>query len=259
MIEYRAIYKAFDHPVLAGVDLTVAGGEFVAIVGPSGCGKSVLLKMTIGLLEPDSGDVLIDGQSVFTADAHTLQAIRARVGYLFQSAALFDSLNVFENVALGLHGAGPPRADDEDALRKVAAALREVNLDPAAVLGKLPSELSGGMRKRVGLARALVGRPGILLYDEPVTGLDPVNAASVAGLVASIHSRLRPTSVMVTHDVKGALAICDRIGLLQGGRLRFVGTPAEFRSSADPLVRAFTDRQAAADLSLKEEMEEVLA
>jgi phospholipid/cholesterol/gamma-HCH transport system ATP-binding protein len=189
-------------------------------------------------------------------DARALQALRARVGYLFQSAALFDSLNVFENVALGLHGDGPPRADDEDALRKVAAALREVNLDPAAVMGKLPAELSGGMRKRVGLARALVGRPSILLYDEPVTGLDPVNAASVAGLVASIHRRLGPTSVMVTHDVKGALAICDRIGLLQGGRLRFVGTPAQFRTSADPLVRAFTDRRAAATLSLKQPMEE---
>jgi phospholipid/cholesterol/gamma-HCH transport system ATP-binding protein len=131
-------------------------------------------------------------------------------------------------------------------------ALREVNLDPRAVADKLSAELSGGMRKRVGLARALVGRPGILLYDEPVTGLDPVNAASVARLIRDIQERRGPTSVMVTHDVKGALTLCDRIGLLHGGRLRFVGTPAEFRASADPLVRAFTDRAAAEHVSLKE-------
>jgi phospholipid/cholesterol/gamma-HCH transport system ATP-binding protein len=259
MIEYRGICKAFDRPVLAGVDLTVATGEFVAIVGPSGCGKSVLLKMTIGLLAPDRGDVFIDGQSVFGSDARTLQAIRSRVGYLFQSAALLDSLTVFENVALGLHGQADIPDERPETLQRVVDALREVNLDPRAVLDKLPAELSGGMRKRVGLARALVGRPAILLYDEPVTGLDPVNTASVAGLIAHIKRRLGTTSVMVTHDVKGALGICDRIALLHGGRLRFVGSPAEFRASTDPLVRAFTDREVAAAVSLRDLEQEVPA
>jgi phospholipid/cholesterol/gamma-HCH transport system ATP-binding protein len=259
VIEYRGIHKSFDRPVLAGVDLEVATGEFLAIVGPSGCGKSVLLKMTIGLLQPDGGDVFIDGQSVFGADEGVLQELRSRVGYLFQSAALFDSLTVYDNVALGLHRPAD-RLLNAFAIRDhVVRALRDVNLDPQAVVGKLPAELSGGMRKRVGLARAVVGRPSILLYDEPVTGLDPVNAAAVAALVVQINKKLGATSVMVTHDVKGALAICDRIALLHGGRVRFVGTPAEFRQSSDLLVRAFTDRAAADRLSLRDLDREVPA
>ena len=242
MIEYRGIHKAFDQPVLAGIDLTVAARETVAVVGPSGCGKSVLLKTTIGLVVPDRGDVLIDGQSVFRSSGPSLRAVLRRVGYLFQQGALFDSMTVFENVLYGL----PPEATRElgeaGVVARVAAALREVNLDPRVVFNKLPADLSGGMRKRVGLARAVVGQPEILLFDEPVSGLDPVNRAAVLRLLRALAQRLRATSVIVTTDVKAALELCDRVALLHRGRLRFVGPPGEFLQCPDPLVRAFADR-----------------
>jgi phospholipid/cholesterol/gamma-HCH transport system ATP-binding protein len=246
MIEYRNIHKTFDVPVLAGVSLTVAEGETLAIVGPSGTGKSVLLKTTIGLIVPDAGDVLLDGESVVTASREKLQEIRRRVGYVFQNAALFDSMNVYENVAFGIQAEIAKQLGKQEVLTRVVAALDDVNLDPAVVMPKLPSELSGGMRKRVGLARAIVGRPEILLYDEPVTGLDPVNAASVDRLIKHIGDKKGVTSIVVTHDIEGGLALCDRVALLEGGHLRFIGPPDEFKRSQDPLVRAFADREAAA-------------
>jgi phospholipid/cholesterol/gamma-HCH transport system ATP-binding protein len=250
MIEYRDVHKAFDVPVLAGVSFVVETGETLAVVGPSGTGKSVLLKTTIGLITPDHGDVVIDGQSVFNATPDELQAIRRKAGYVFQNAALFDSMNVFENVAYGLPEGAIKRLGRAEVTRRVARSLEEVNLDPSIVMGKLPAELSGGMRKRVGLARAIVGEPQILLYDEPVTGLDPVNAASVDRLIADIAERTHVTSVVVTHDIEGGLSISDRVALLEGGKLRFLGTPDEFRRSRDPLVRAFADRQAAVEAAM---------
>jgi phospholipid/cholesterol/gamma-HCH transport system ATP-binding protein len=246
MIEYRDIHKAFDAPVLTGVDLTVETGETVALVGPSGTGKSVLLKTTNALIVPDRGDVLIDGRSVFSARPREQEEIRRKVGYVFQNAALFDSLTVYDNVEQGIREEEARSLGPAEVLRRVEAALRDVNLDPAAVLGKLPSELSGGMRKRAGVARAIVGRPEVLLYDEPVTGLDPVNSAAVSRLIREIARRLRATSILVTHDVEGALEIADRIALLSQGRIRFIGAPEEFRRSEDPLVRAFADRRVAA-------------
>ena len=253
MIEYRRVYKAFDAPVLAGVSLSVQDGERLAIVGPSGTGKSVLLKTTIGLIVPDRGDVLIDGESVYSGEPGALQKIRQKAGYVFQYAALFDSLNVYENVSLGIQEHEAKRLGRREVARRVWHALEDVNLDPRAILSKLPAELSGGMRKRVGLARAIVGRPQILLYDEPVTGLDPVNAAAVDRLMVDIAERMNVTSIIVTHDIEGALSICDRIGLLEGGKLRFIGTPAEFRRSDQPIVRAFADRQAAALAAMRTE------
>jgi len=250
VIEYIEIHKTFDLPVLTGVSLTVQTGETLSIVGPSGTGKSVLLKTTNGLLTPDAGDVRIDGVSVYSASRDEIDAIRRKVGYVFQYAALFDSMTVYENLLMGLpdgearHGRGP------ELLRRVSDALEDVNLDPFHVLQKLPAELSGGMRKRVGLARAIVGRPEILLYDEPVTGLDPVNTASVSRLILDIRERRPVTSIVVTHDVEGALEISDRVALLEHGRLRFVGTPQAFRASDDPVVRAFADRRAAAEAAL---------
>ena len=246
MIEYRDIHKTFDAPVLAGVTLTVAEGETLVIVGPSGTGKSVLLKTTIGLIVPDRGDVLLDGESVVTASREKLQEIRRRVGYVFQNAALFDSMNVYENVAYGIQDQIAKELGREEILKRVVQALEDVNLDPAQVMPKLPAELSGGMRKRVGLARAIVGRPEILLYDEPVTGLDPVNAAAVDRLIKYIGDKTKVTSIVVTHDIEGGLAFADRVALLEGGKLRFIGLPQEFRNSSDPLVRAFADRDAAA-------------
>jgi phospholipid/cholesterol/gamma-HCH transport system ATP-binding protein len=250
VIEYIEIHKTFDLPVLTGVSLTVQTGETLSIVGPSGTGKSVLLKTTNGLLTPDAGDVRIDGVSVYSASREQIDAIRRKVGYVFQYAALFDSMSVYENLLMGLpdgearHGRGP------ELLRRVSDALEDVNLDPFHVLQKLPAELSGGMRKRVGLARAIVGRPEILLYDEPVTGLDPVNTASVSRLILDIRERRPVTSIVVTHDVEGALEISDRVALLEHGKLRFVGTPQAFRASDDPVVRAFADRRAAAEAAL---------
>ena len=251
MIEYIDVYKAFDVPVLTGVRLTVQTGETLAIVGPSGTGKSVLLKTTNGLLVPDRGDVRIDGHSVYNSHGGVLQEIRRKVGYVFQYAALFDSMNVFENVVTGLPDGEAKRARSPEVLAKVCGALEDVNLDPALVLHKVPSELSGGMRKRVGLARAIVGRPEILLYDEPVTGLDPVNTATISRLVLEIRERTHVTSIVVTHDIEQALEISDRVALLTHGKLRFVGTPAEFRASDDPVVRAFADRRAAAEAALQ--------
>ncbi|HEX6924182.1 MAG TPA: ATP-binding cassette domain-containing protein [Longimicrobiaceae bacterium] len=244
MVEYRNVYKAFDAPVLAGVNLSVQTGETMAIVGHSGTGKSVLLKTTIGLIVPDYGDVLIDGESVFFNDRATIERLRRKVGYVFQNAALFDSMTVFENVSQGIPEDELKRMRFREVLRRVAEALEHVNLDPRAVLSKLPSELSGGMRKRVGLARAIVGRPEILLYDEPVTGLDPVNATVVHELISRLAAELGVTSILVTHDIEGALPISDHVAMLDRGRIRFAGTPQEFRDSEDLLVRAFLERDA---------------
>ena len=246
VIEYRDIHKAFDEPVLTGVSLTVYAGECLSIVGPSGTGKSVLLKTTNGLLRPDSGDAFIDGVSVCDSGRRALERIRRKVGYVFQNAALFDSLTVCENVCEGIPDAGSRHLRSPDVLRQVCAALEAVNLEPRLVVNELPAELSGGMRKRVGLARAIVGQPQILLYDEPATGLDPVNSAVITRLIRDIQMRMHVTSVVVTHDIEQAYDISTRMALLDQGKLRFVGTPEEFRASQDSVVCAFADRRAAA-------------
>ncbi|MGH7482521.1 MAG: ABC transporter ATP-binding protein [Longimicrobiales bacterium] len=244
MVEYQGVWKAFDAPVLRGVDLMVRTGETLAVVGKSGTGKSVLLKTTIGLIVPDRGDVRIDGESVYFAGKDRLEQVRRKVGYVFQNAALFDSMPVWENVSQGLRDSELKRLRRPELLARVTDALEHVNLDPDAVIAKLPSELSGGMKKRVGLARAIVGRPEILLYDEPVTGLDPVNGAVVHRLIARLADELGITSIIVTHEIEGALEIADHIAMLDGGRITFVGTPREFRNSDVPLVRAFMEREA---------------
>jgi phospholipid/cholesterol/gamma-HCH transport system ATP-binding protein len=249
-IEYENVHKRFDTPVLSGVDLSVIRGETVSILGTSGTGKSVLLKTTIGLITPDRGDVKIDGESVYHSSRTGLRDLRRTVRYVFQYAALFDSLNIYDNVAMGLDPEEIRSLDKGVMLDRIANSLVNVNLDPAKVLSKLPAELSGGMRKRVGLARAIVGEPRIILYDEPVTGLDPVNAATVNRLIMSIAERTKVTSIVVTHDVEGALEMSHRVALLDNGTLRFVGSPDEFRRSEDPLVMAFADRGAAARAAL---------
>ena len=242
MVVYRDLWKAFDQPVLAGVDLTVGRGETISVIGHSGTGKSVLLKTTIGLIVPDRGDVVVEGVSVFHGGRGAVERVRKLVGYVFQNAALFDSMTVYENVAQGLTDREQNELGQDEVLRRVVRSLEHVNLEPAKVLSKLPSELSGGMRKRVGIARAIVGEPEILLYDEPVTGLDPVNATVVHRLIAQLAGELGVTSIIVTHDIEGALPISDRVALLDHGRIRFVGTPEQFRASDDLLVRAFIER-----------------
>jgi phospholipid/cholesterol/gamma-HCH transport system ATP-binding protein len=252
MVEYHNIHKAFDLPVLTGVNLRVETGETMAVVGPSGTGKSVLLKTTIGLIVPDRGDVSIDGESVYFSDGRTLEDIRQRVGYVFQGAALFDSMNVFENVSQGITEDRLRSMPRGELLGRVARSLEVVNLDPSQVLAKLPSELSGGMRKRVGLARAIVGEPEILLYDEPVTGLDPVNAASIHLLIERLAEELDVTSILVTHDVHGALVIADHVAMLTHGTIRFVGRPEEFKDTGDPMVQAYLSQDPRRSLALME-------
>lgn len=245
MIEYRNIHKAFDLPVLSGIDMCVETGEMFALFGSSGTGKSVLLKTTIGLVAPDIGDVEVDGISVYRGGREAVQTVRKKVGYVFQHSALFDSLNVFDNVTMGVPEDVLACMSRKESAAKVWAALELVNLEPREILSKIPSELSGGMKKRVGIARAIIGRPEILLWDEPTTGLDPINTAAVERLIQRLSNELQVTSLLVTHDVEGGLVMCDRVAMLDSGTLRFCGTPDEFRACPDPVVQAFVNRAAA--------------
>ncbi len=241
MIEIKNLAKRFGAQViLDGVDLVVQEGETMALLGPSGTGKSVLLKHIIGLIRPDAGEVIVDGQNVALLGRKELSALRGTIGYVFQNGALFDSMNVYENIRLGL--TKPEEFDNPEVVKtRVDECLRLVNLVPDT-LKKMPSELSGGMRKRVGIARAIAGRPKYLLYDEPTSGLDPVNSDIIDALIKRLDTELGVTSIMVTHDVRGAFRTADRIALLTGGKVVAVGTPAEFRESTVPEVRAFLER-----------------
>ena len=241
MIRLIDVHKRFgDNVVLDGVNFEVQQGETVALLGPSGTGKSVLLKHINGLIYPDRGEVYVDGLSVPHLRRKALSSLRARVGYVFQFGALFDSMSVAENIRLGI-------TDEEcqrDALycrNRVGECLALVNLAPE-VLGKFPADLSGGMKKRVGIARAIAGSPTYLLYDEPTSGLDPVNADVIDTLIAKLQVELGVTSVMVTHDVRGAFAVADRIALLKEGRIRAMGPPQELIASQDEAVREFIER-----------------
>lgn len=246
MIEYREIAKAFGAAVvLDGVSLEIHEGEMFGIFGPSGTGKSVLLKTTIGLIQADHGQVHVEGDAVYTGDRATLARVRGKVGYVFQNAALFDSLSVWENVEMGIPEEALAMLARPERTRRIWQALELVNLNPDEVIMKKPAELSGGMRKRVGIARAIVGRPRILLWDEPTTGLDPVNTAAVERLIEQLSQELKVTSVIVTHDIEGGLLMCDRVAMLSTGKVRFCGTPQAFRDSQEPLVQAFVDRSAA--------------
>jgi phospholipid/cholesterol/gamma-HCH transport system ATP-binding protein len=241
MIEFRDLHKSFDQlHVLRGVDLLVEEGQTLALLGPSGTGKSVLIKHAMGLLDPDQGDVIVDGISIANASADELRSVRRRIGYVFQNAALFDSLTVAENLWLAL-------TDERDTTRveqcraQSEELLNRVNMD-ASVLGKYPSELSGGMRKRVGVARAIAHRPRYLLWDEPTTGLDPVNADNIDELIMDMRRQLGVTSIVVTHDLDTAFEVGDRIALLYEGRVRACESPAEILSNEDPIVQRFVRR-----------------
>ena len=241
MIELRDLHKRFGaQVVLDGVDFTVMEGETVALLGESGTGKSVLLKHINGLLPPDVGDIVVDGKHVPSLKRKELSKLRSKIGYVFQNGALFDSMNVFENIRCGLSDADLFRNADY-CRDRVPECLRLVNLDPD-VAKKLPAELSGGMRKRVGIARAIAGQPKYLLYDEPTSGLDPLNADIIDNLVTHLAEELGVTSVMVTHDVRGAFRVADRIALLTNGKIVLQGTQKEFLESDDEHVRAFLER-----------------
>ncbi|OLC01779.1 MAG: ABC transporter ATP-binding protein [Gemmatimonadetes bacterium 13_1_40CM_70_15] len=237
VIEFRDLHKAFGPKVvLAGLTLTVQDRETMVIIGYSGTGKSVALKHIVGLLHPDAGDVIVDAQAVSTLDRAGLTALRRDIGYVFQSAALFDSLSVAENVALGLRR----RALEEDEIaERVREALALVDL--TGTEERYPAELSGGMRKRVGIARAIALRPRYLLYDEPTTGLDPVTSAVMDRLMVRAREHLGVTGVVVTHDLRSAYTVGDRIAMLFEGRIRQVATVQEIQETEDPVVRQFIE------------------
>ncbi|PYO62972.1 MAG: ABC transporter ATP-binding protein [Gemmatimonadetes bacterium] len=237
MIRFENLHKAFgDKQVLAGLTLEVQDGETMVVIGYSGTGKSVALKHIVGLLDPDAGDVLVDGRAVSTLDRDALNALRREIGYVFQFAALFDSLTVAENVALGLRRRG---LDDDEIAERVTEALALVDLTGAGE--RYAAELSGGMRKRVGIARAIALRPRYILYDEPTTGLDPVTSAVIDRLMVRTREHLGVTGVVVTHDMRSAYTVGDRIAMLHEGRIRQVGTVAEVQETDDPVVRQFIE------------------
>jgi len=238
LISIRDVWKQLgEQEVLRGFDLDVFTGETLVIVGRSGGGKSVLLKHIIGLMKPDKGDVLVDGESIVALSERQLSRVRKKIAVLFQSSALFDSMTVEENIAFPLREAGHKDQGLIDA--KVAGALDMVDL--AGEQKKMPENLSGGMRKRVGLARAIVIEPRCILYDEPTTGLDPIVADSINRLIRRLQKRLGITSIVVTHDMKSAFHVADEVAYLYEGRVYFKGTPEALRASTDPLIHDFIE------------------
>ena len=255
MIEIENLNKSFGaKQVLNNVNLTIPTGDTICIIGKSGCGKSVLLKNIVGLLKPDSGSVRVDGQDLSSMVNGGMYALRRRMGFVFQGSALFDSMNVFENVVISLYEHGER---DQSLLRNEAErVLSAVGLlpDKSAVpeneflrewqilSAKKPADLSGGMRKRVGVARALVGSPSYIFYDEPTTGLDPVTSEQIDNLISDLSSKLDVTSVVITHDMFSVFRIANTVAMLSDGSVRFTGTAEELKDSPDDIVQEFLDR-----------------
>lgn len=238
MIQLKNVHKAFGpKQVLRGFTLDVQDGETMVIIGYSGTGKSVAIKHIVGLLEPDEGEVWVDNKRVDELTRKDLVALRANIGYVFQFAALFDSLTVGENVAMGLRKQG--KLSDAEIEKRVDEALELVDLPDARK--KLPAELSGGMRKRVGIARAIALRPKYILYDEPTTGLDPVTSAVIDELMMRMRDQLKVTGIVITHDMRSAYKVGTRIAMLYEGTVRQVGTIDEIQQSKDPVVRQFIE------------------
>ncbi len=238
MIEVRKLSKSFgSRTVLADVDLTVDEGKTLVVLGRSGGGKSVVLRHLIGLMKPDSGEVLVDGEDIIGLPERKLTDVRRKIGMLFQSAALFDSMSVEANLAFPLREQGMRDETEIDA--RIAEALDMVDL--AGEQHKMPADLSGGMRKRVGLARTIVARPRCVLYDEPTTGLDPITTDSINHLIRRLQRRLGVTSIVVTHDMKTAFHCADRVALLHEGRVHFDGSVEELKASADPVITDFIE------------------
>ncbi len=236
MIAVRDLKKRIgSQEILRGVDITVATGETLVIIGRSGGGKSVLLKNLIGLMRPDEGEISIDGQSILGLSERELAGVRRKVGMLFQAGALFDSMTVEENIAFPLREAGERNQHVID--QQIAEVLEVIELEGQQK--KMPVNLSGGMKKRVGLARAIINRPSCILYDEPTAGLDPVVSDSINHLIRRLQERYQVTSVVVTHDMKSAFHIGDHIAYLHEGRIYFYGTPEEIQRSKDPLIQDF--------------------
>ena len=237
-IQLADVHKAFgSKKVLRGFTLALREGETAAIVGPSGCGKSVLLKHLVGLLRPDAGTVLVDGRSVGDLRRRELVELRRKIGFVFQFAALFDSMTVAANVSMGLRRL--PGWDRKRIAERVGECLGLVDLNGLG--DRFPAELSGGQRKRAGLARAIAASPKYLLYDEPTTGLDPVTTSVIDRLILRMRDELGVTALVVTHDMTSAFRVADRITFLHSGKARFTGTPAEIRTADDDVLRGFVE------------------
>ncbi len=240
-IRLRGVRKAFGaKQVLAGVDLDIVEGESAVVIGGSGTGKSVLLKHIIGLLRPDAGRVEVDGVAINELNYRQITGFRRRFGMAFQEGALFDSMTVADNIAFPLRRLGMPAGEIAD---RVADCLERVHLPEAG--GKMPSELSGGMRRRVGFARAIAHQPRILLFDEPTTGLDPVTKSTIDELIVELKESLSSTTVTITHDMPSVFRIADRVAMLYEGKIIAHAPPAELRRMEDPRVRAFLREDAA--------------
>ena len=238
LIRFDGVQKSFGPKVIySGLSLEIRRGETITVMGPSGSGKSVMLKMLIGLLHADGGVVLFDGRDIMAMSDQELTEVRRRIAYLFQGAALFDSLNVGENVAYGLREQFWNKMTGEEIEARVAQSLELVGLP--GIQSMRPSDLSGGMKKRVGLARTLALQPEVILYDEPTTGLDPINTARINHLILGIQRALHITSVVVTHDMGTAFTVSDRLAMIGKGRILLVGSKEEFRESRNPYVHNF--------------------
>ncbi|MDQ6831659.1 MAG: ABC transporter ATP-binding protein [Gemmatimonadota bacterium] len=244
MIKLVNVHKAFgDKRVLTGFSLEIGEGETMVIIGYSGTGKSVAIKHIVGLLDPDQGEVWVDGKEVPKLPRRELYALRGKIGYVFQFAALFDSLTIGENVAMGLRKQG--ELNDHEITERVNEALNLVDLPD--VHQRFPAELSGGMRKRVGIARSIALRPKYILYDEPTTGLDPVTSAVIDQLMLRMRDQLGVTGVVITHDMRSAYTVGTKIAMLYEGQVRQVGTVEEIKHSSDPVVRQFIEGRATLD------------
>ena len=237
-IVLKDVHKAFGaNQVLRGFSLEVHPGETLAIVGQSGTGKSVALKHVVGLLKPDRGEVWVDGSNLGEMSLEELNEVRRNVGYVFQFAALFDSMTIFENVGMGLQRV--PGMTEDSIKMRVRECLALVELE--GYEDRYPAQLSGGQKKRAGLARAIATQPEYLLYDEPTTGLDPVTKTVIDRLIIRTREELKVTSVLITHDMDSAYRVADRIGMLFSGVIRFIGTPEELRACPDPVVKGFIE------------------
>lgn len=255
MIEIIDLHKSFgENKVLSGVSLNIPSGGTTCIIGKSGCGKSVLIKHIVGLLAPDQGEVKVNGLTIANLNQDELFGLRQKIGFVFQGAALFDSFNVFENVVLGMYEHG--NRDFKNLAAEAKRVLAAVGLLPPIeeiesnhfdrewklLKDKKPSDLSGGMKKRVGVARALVGNPEYIIYDEPTTGLDPVTSEQIDDLIKDLASHMNSTSLVITHDMFSVFRIADHVAMLHEGFLQFDGTPDALKESKDPIVKEFIER-----------------
>ena len=248
LIRIEELHKSFDRQVvLDGVNLEVDRGQSVVIIGQSGSGKSVLLKHVLRLMTPDSGRIFVEGVDIATHSYAAMVQVRQRFGMLFQSAALFDSMTVAENVGLGLRESRTHAESDIEEI--VRDKLELVGL--TAAIDKYPSELSGGMRKRAGLARAIANNPDVLLYDEPTTGLDPITSDMIDELIVELREKLKVTSIAVTHDMKSAFKIADRIVMLYQGSVVFDGSPDDVRTTTDAIVKQFVNGEAKGPIQVR--------